>query len=47
MKCEQALEQIVAAAKSELRAFTVKYAQLEKVMEMADLFSVIRRVAVA
>jgi ribosomal protein RSM22 (predicted rRNA methylase) len=47
MKCEQALEQIIAAAKSELRAFTVKYSQLEKVMEMADVFSVIRRVATA
>ena len=44
MQNEAALEQIVAAAKSELRAFTVKYSQLERVMEMSGIFQAIREV---
>jgi hypothetical protein len=44
MQNEAALEQIVAAAKSELRAFTVKYSQLERVMEMSNVFEAIREV---
>jgi hypothetical protein len=44
MQNEAALEQIVAAAKSELRAFTVKYSQLERVIEMSSVFQAIREV---
>ena len=44
MKDKGALAQIIAAAKSELRAFSVKYQQLERVMEMSTVFSAIRGV---
>jgi hypothetical protein len=39
---EKALAQIINAAKSELRAFTVKYSQLERVADMTGVFTAIR-----
>jgi len=45
VKDEQALEQIVTVAKGELRAFSVKYSQLEEVAELSGVFAEIRKVA--
>jgi hypothetical protein len=39
-----AMEQILAVAKSELRAFRTKYSQLERIAEMTDLFEAINEV---
>jgi hypothetical protein len=39
-----AMEQILAVAKSELRAFRTKYSQLEKIAGMTDLFEAIDEV---
>jgi hypothetical protein len=41
-KDDDAMAQILAVAKSELRAFRTKYSQLERIAEMADLFDVIK-----
>ncbi len=41
MRDERALAQIIAAAKSELRAFSVKYRQLERVAELSGVFEAI------
>ena len=38
---EQALEQILEAAKSELKAFSIKYRQLSAVAEMSEVFEAI------
>lgn len=45
MRSENALSQIIAAAKSELRAFSVKYRQLERVCELSNVFAAIEEVA--
>ena len=44
MKNPSALEQIMSNARSELRAFSVKYHQLKEVMEMSDVFDAIEGV---
>ena len=41
MQNEGALAQIIAAAKSELRAFSVKYRQLNRVAELSGVFEAI------
>ena len=44
MRDEGALAQIIAAAKSELRAFSVKYSQLNRVAELSGVFEAIEEV---
>lgn len=44
LQSEQAIEQILEAAKSELRAFSVKYRQLSEVAEMTEVFEAIEEV---
>lgn len=41
---ERALAQIIASAKSELRAFSFKYRQLERVAELSEVFEAIREI---
>jgi len=44
MQNEGALAQIIAAAKSELRAFSVKYKQLNRVAELSGVFEAIEEI---
>ena len=44
MRDEKALAQIIAAAKSELRAFSIKYRQLNRVAELSGVFEAIEQV---